>query len=228
MSGRFDPFISSLARFEGHEDLSNPWSYDRSSNPNRIRRANLRHYFSSLDQIGTDVMFVGEALGHRGGRLSGVPFTSLSHLLEGDHDILGTSAGYRDPGDGGSIRREASATMVWEAIDRLPRPPVLWNAFPFHPHRPGEPRSNRPPRSAELELGAGYLERLAGIFRIERFVAVGRTAARTLDRLGIVHRYVRHPSLGGKQQFRNGLTEIFGPRGTNSRATRQPPSDMLS
>lgn len=211
MADRYDRFLQTLASFEGTADLTNPWSFARRSAPNRIRRANLRRYLTRFEETGSTVMFVGEALGHRGGRLSGVPFTSLSLLLEGDHDLLGKSVGYRDPGDGGKIRREASATMIWSAIERLPQPPLLWNAVPFHPHRPGDPRTNRRPRAAELELGMSYLRRLAALFDIERFVAVGRAASLVLARLEIEHTYVRHPSVGGKSLFDRGIAELIEP-----------------
>jgi hypothetical protein len=74
---------------------------------------------------------------------------------------------------------------------------LLWNLVPTHPHRPGEPRSNRPPTRAEIEAGAGFLAELS---RGRRVLAVGRLAH---ARLGGA--YVRHPSHGGAAAFRDGL-----------------------
>lgn len=188
--------------------LCNPWSLNPDSRPNRQRRRNLRIYLETLAETAPRTMLVGEALGYRGGCLSGIPFTSLDQITRGGHPLLEPSRGYLDPGDGGRVRAEASATMIWESFDRLPSPPLLWNACPFHPHAPGRPQSNRPPRSGEVSNGARFLLRIARLFEVDRFVAVGRVASAGLSRLGIEHDYVRHPSVGGKRQYLDGLAQL--------------------
>jgi uracil-DNA glycosylase len=90
---------------------------------------------------------------------------------------------------------------MWRTLQSLAVLPLLWNAFPFHPHRTGQPLSNRRPARRELDIGAVYLIQLLGIFKPERVVAVGNCAAESLARLGIFHYKVRHPSHGGKQAF---------------------------
>jgi uracil-DNA glycosylase len=72
---------------------------------------------------------------------------------------------------------------------------------PTHPHRPGDPRSNRRPTHAEIETSLPFLEELA---EGRRVVAVGRLAAAELDAP-----YVRHPSHGGAREFRSGLVELL-------------------
>jgi len=74
---------------------------------------------------------------------------------------------------------------------------LLWNLVPTHPHRAGEPSSNRPPTRAEIDAAAGFL---AALSHGRRTVAVGRLAH---ARLG--GPYVRHPSHGGAAAFRAGL-----------------------
>ena len=78
---------------------------------------------------------------------------------------------------------------------------LLWNVVPTHPHRRGEPRSNRPPTRAEVESAAPFLAALA---RGRRVVAVGRVAERVLGAPA-----VRHPSHGGARAFRDGLVQVL-------------------
>jgi hypothetical protein len=78
---------------------------------------------------------------------------------------------------------------------------LLWNVVPTHPHRRGEPNSNRPPTRAEVEVSLPFLDALtAG----RRLIAVGRLAAAVLEAP-----YVRHPSHGGARGFRTGLVELL-------------------
>ena len=142
------------------------------------RRHRLAGYLESRRDA--PVLVVGEAAGYRGARVSGLPFTSERQL---------TGAG----------PAEATATIVQRTLAELGLADgvLLWNLVPTHPHRAGEPASNRPPTAAEIEAAAPFLAELA---RGRRVVAVGRLAQR---RLGGA--YFRHPSHGGAADFRDGL-----------------------
>lgn len=98
--------------------------------------------------------------------------------------------------------------MVWETIREIDPLPVLWNAFPFHPHEAGNARTNRAPSAAELLTGERFVEWLIRLLPIECVAAVGNHADATLTRLGISHQKVRHPSQGGKQRFVEGLARL--------------------
>lgn len=175
------------------------------------RRRNLAAYLGHFPAPGTagsapPVALVGEAPSWRGCRFTGIAFTAESLLLDPDFPLHGrrTSAFREKP------LSEASATIVWGCLqEHFPRF-LLWNALPLHPHEPGEPLSNRTPRRSEVaeygEVLSGVLERVGA----EAVVAVGRTAERSLDDLGIDATYVRHPSHGGARAFRAGVLGILG------------------
>lgn len=147
-----------------------------------LLRARLRRYLEGRRDA--PVLLVGEAAGHRGARVSGLPFTSERQLT-------------------GSGPAEATATIVRRTLAELGAEDgvLLWNLVPTHPHRSGVPASNRPPTRAEIEAARPFLQRLAGGRRV---VPVGRLAHTWLG-----GPYVRHPSHGGAQAFRAGLVEAL-------------------
>jgi hypothetical protein len=99
---------------------------------------------------------------------------------------------------------------VWQALAGagLAQATVLGNAFPLHPHRPGEPLSNRRPTGAELDTMAGVLPCLLGLFPGARVVAVGTVARDRLAVMGVQAVAVRHPANGGVTAFRAGMRGV--------------------
>jgi uracil-DNA glycosylase len=176
-----------------------------------VRRRNLKRYLEELGAIGPRVLLIGEAPSHRGARLTGIPFVSESIMLSGipiaspPHHIFGEQFGYRKATPGPTRSTEASATMVWETIRGIDPLPLLWNAFPFHPHDAGNPLTNRFPTAAEVLIGQRFIAMLLQLFPIERIIAVGNAAAASLTRMDLAHEKIRHPSQGGKRAFVAGL-----------------------
>jgi uracil-DNA glycosylase len=142
-------------------------------------------------RVHAPLLLVGEAAGHRGARVSGIPFTSERQLT-------------------GRGPAEATATIVRRTLAELglEEQTLCWNVVPTHPHRPARPDTNRPPTRAEVEASRPFLRDLA---RGRTVIAVGRVAQAVLDAP-----YVRHPSHGGATEFRAGLLR-FAAGGLQSR-----------
>lgn len=177
---------------------------------NAVRRANLNLYLDQMTAAGPALLLVGEAPGYRGCRLTGIPFTSEAILLNERIRPFGRPAGYRKASGHAGVAKEATATIVWSTLDSLWPRPLLWNAFPFHPHWSGRPLSNRRPRADELKLGASFLVELIDLIPVRVVAAVGKSAAAALTQAGVSdYHMLRHPSHGGKADFRAGLLKLL-------------------
>jgi uracil-DNA glycosylase len=163
-----------------------------------IRLENLRAYLA--ERPGADVVCLGEAGGYQGMRWSGIAFTS-------ERDLLRWGAPYRTT-CAARTWSEPSGTIVHKVLAELgaEHRVILWNTVPTHPHRPGEPLSNRRPTIAEVEAGAPLAMRLVEVVRPRTVVAVGRIAESVLP-AGTA--YVRHPANAGGPAFREGMRAIL-------------------
>lgn len=166
----------------------------------RLRRENLLAHW---DAIAADVVLIGEALGYRGGRFTGIPFSSERLLLDGTIPSAGHATSRRGPFG------EATATIVRRSLTGLGVEALGWNALPFHPHRPGEAMSNRTPTPVELRRHAPLLRGFLDAAPDVPVVAVGSAAARSLTRLGIAHHAVVHPARGRAKAFQDGLRRVL-------------------
>lgn len=146
-------------------------------------------------------LLIGEAAGYQGCKVSGIPFTSERLILAGAIPRVAVPAGRLS-----SRNRpwsEPSATTVWKTLHALgiAERTVLWNAYPWHPHKPGAPHSNRTPTRAERLAGLPVLEALLRVIPGVRMFAVGRNAESSLAELGMEATALRHPSMGGARTF---------------------------
>jgi uracil-DNA glycosylase len=203
-----DGFIERLAAGGSGPNSANP--FDGSRPGNGMRRRNLERYLRQLAERRPATLLVGEAPGYRGMAITGVPFTNTVLLRRGipHFDLFGTAHGYEIP-DAAGIAAEPTATVMWQVLESLDFLPVLWSAFPLHPHQPGDPRSNRTPTVIETAAWSWSCQALAEVFGIRSVVAVGNIAQASLARSGWKVPRVRHPSHGGREQFRAGLRTLL-------------------
>lgn len=169
-----------------------------------IRWRNLCRY---IYEFGTKpkILLVGEAPGARGCRFSGIPFTSEKLITEAQIPVRGDQSSRRD-----SPQSEITATIFWKTLHPYVLDFFVWNVVPFHPHRPDDLLSNRPPTRNETSAFLDLLLAVINVLEPEIIVAVGKTAYRILnDILNIDCTLVRHPSYGGKRKFQDQMIAIM-------------------
>lgn len=165
-----------------------------------VRLDNLRAYLA--ERSGARVVALGEAAGYQGMRWSGIAFTS-------ERDLLRWGPPYRTTSPRPEGWSEPSGTIVHRVLGELgaERDVILWNTVPHHPHRPGEPLSNRRPTVAEIADGAVFARRAVELLQPELVIAVGRVAEAAAGDLADGR--VRHPANGGGAQFADGMTSLL-------------------
>lgn len=208
MRAHVEQFLRLLQRYRAAH-VFNPWSDrnrdDSAGNGPRARRERLAAH---LD-IDAKQVLIGEAPGYQGCRITGIPFTSerllmagrIPRVVHGGARLSTRSRPWSEP----------SATILWSSLYELgiERSTVLWNAFPWHPHRPRAAYSNRPPTRVECACGLEVLNALLEAMPHARLFAVGRHAQRALTHLGREAVLLRHPAQGGAVQFRRALGQAM-------------------
>lgn len=184
----------------------NPWvEYDPSTDLHRgapaARLERLRAHLGARPRL----ILLGEASGYQGCHVSGIPFTSERLLIAGEIPrvtldtprITSRKLPWSEP----------SATTIWSTLHGLgvAEETILWNAFPWHPHKSGNRQSNRTPKPSERALGIPVLEELLGAFPGARLGAVGRHAQQSMADCRREAFGLRHPSMGGVSAFRSGM-----------------------
>lgn len=209
MPESIDAFVERMASGTASANSVNPFDLSRSDNA--VRRRNLTRYLEQVGERAPSVLLVGEAPGYRGMRITGVPFTNTVILQRGipQFGLFGPDNGYAVPAGLPKVAAEPTATVMWDSLVELDFLPLLWSAFPLHPHRAGDPLSNRRPSVRETAEWAWSWRALEHIFSIRSVVAVGNVAYDSMVRSGLSVPRVRHPAHGGKVMFTRGLRELL-------------------
>ncbi len=210
---KLDDFVASLAGIAPTSDAANPYR-------NPLLCHNLRSYLGLLaERPGPRILLVGEALGYRGGSHTGIPFSSTRLLREAPHRFLQQLKPALHLSGNDS---EVTAAALWQFLAGRQRIPLCWNAYPFHPHRAGNPASNRAPRANELKLGLETLNNLIDIYQPQLVIAVGNAADRAVTKVApnLASNRVRHPSYGGKPAFMAGMAAAYRRRMSSRRITQ--------
>jgi hypothetical protein len=96
---------------------------------------------------------------------------------------------------------ERTATVVWGVARRIEMTPMMWNAFPLHPHVADQQLSNRSHSPKERRSTSWTIGELIDRLRPRRLIAIGNDAGVALADLGFNFEQVRHPSYGGQRDF---------------------------
>jgi hypothetical protein len=200
-------FIRALSEHAVGAESFNPYH-------DATRRNNLHLYLEAMQKRQPSAFMLMEAPGYRGCRLTGIPVTSRKVMLEGvpELDLFGIEQGYADVDEAGfeDIWGEQSATIVWNTLADIGHAPLIWNAYPFHPHKPSAPRTNRKPRKrTDLAPSTPFLETLLAWFQPSLVLAIGNVAHEALGSLGIEAHKIRHPAQGGKSDFVAGMEDYL-------------------
>jgi uracil-DNA glycosylase len=203
-------FVEALADFH-LPNVFNPYSdacpaHDYDGSP-MIRRNNLVAVLEGALQVGIETMWFGRDLGYRGGRRTGLALTDEAHLdlVRSTYQAMPVEQATTT----GPVA-ERTAREVWRMVRQLSHPPFLWNVFPFHPHEPDDPMSNRCHTSQEARACEDIIVTLLNWIKPRTALALGKEAQKSLTRLGWTNVYVRHPSYGGQAEFISCIRALYG------------------
>lgn len=174
-------------------------------NAPEIRRNNLITYMKATEGKVNSVWF-GRDLGYRGGRRTGLALTDENNLNSFSHRYGGIEVSQATDG---LPMSERTAKVIWKVLNLLPTPPFLWNVFPFHPHEPDLPMTNRCHTLAERKHCESLIGDILEWLQPVSIIAIGNDAYKALDSLGYSCEYVRHPSYGGQTEFIQGISKIY-------------------
>jgi uracil-DNA glycosylase len=195
-------FITELKKQKDTDLVTNPYLENGVA-------GNLEHYLVAMKKLqGKRVLLVGEAPGHQGCRITGIPFTSGKVFEKISHPLLKT---IKDNLVLNSIQAEPTATIVWNYLSTKNDTPLFWNSYPYHPHPKNILNKNRAPTSEEIEQGVYFLKKIVDIYQPTVIAGIGYSGVECAERAfpNIKIEYIRHPSFGGKADFIEGMNKII-------------------
>lgn len=206
-----DDFVEKLSMLSPPDEMSlNIYMGD--SKEAVVRREFLRYYLNEMKKLNPTRIFIGEAPGHNGCFITGVPFTDENTIVNNPF-FIGIKEILLDK----TPQSEKTASIIWERLSNIPKEdyPLMWNIYPFHPsnvdssHYLSTERNNRKPNGRECLLGKQVLENLLNCFNIQEYYAIGCRARDTLKSKYVNIEYIRHPSFGGINSFRERFNSIY-------------------
>lgn len=171
------------------------------------RQKNLISVLECVLDYRTKTLWVARDLGYRGGRRTGLALTDEANLDKLNQIFNGVSV---EKVTSGPIVKERTASVIWNMVEDIGEPVLMWNVFPFHPHEPGKRLSNRSHTRKERELSRPIFDALMKMIAPEQLVSIGQEARKLLGNVDVPVSSVRHPSYGGQREFEDGIRAIYG------------------
>ncbi|HXK52836.1 uracil-DNA glycosylase [Candidatus Nomurabacteria bacterium] len=204
-------FLSKLSTTNTPENLFNPFNevceiHDLPNAP-QIRLENVKTLLNKHLELGTKTVWLFEAPSYLGARRSGAPFVNEG-MFEEVQSILGIEKSFQKATKTESATAMTSK-MAWKVANEFGLKPLIWESLMFHPHKKGEPMTNRKPSKQEMMEYKHFLTDLLDMIKPERMIAVGRVAEQGLALMDIKAEYVRHPAQGGYREFRKKMRELY-------------------
>ena len=210
---KIHPFVEAVASMQ-FKDCFNPYSdqcevHDRHDAP-QCRAAALSATLHRATEEHIDAIWIGRDLGYRGGRRTGLALTDDVHM--GRHARRWNLDPVAERPTIGSAVAERTAAVIWNMLELIDARIFLWNVFPLHPHKTGEPFTNRKHNAYERRAGEVLLQQLIALLRPSRIVAIGNDAAASALKIQDAPPVicVRHPSYGGQTMFQGQISELYG------------------
>jgi len=202
-------FVETLAHMR-FPDAFNPYCdacpHHDADDAVHIRKTNLKLVLQAALSRGVESIWIARDLGYRGGRRTGLALTDEAHLAahSGLYGALELKRATLGP-----VMVERTATVIWQVLQDVGRPIFLWNVFPFHPHEPDDPLSNRCHSRHERLASSHLIQWLVSELQPRTLVAIGRDAQSALADLRLPFEAARHPSYGGQREFLTQMERIY-------------------
>jgi len=212
--------VDMLVSFPKFDNVFNPLvDYDREHDANphapQIRREQFENYIETRLGKATTIL-IAEGESYKGAKFTGIAMTDERVLLGNkktapfkrgqiiDFQAQRTSKNLDKKTASGM--NELTCSVLYNFLYRNDidtRSVVTWNAFPFHPHKPNAPLTNRAPKAEEIEAAHHIHREFFNLFPECNVISIGNYATELMEEMGIPADSVRHPAFGGATIFTN-------------------------